>query len=373
MYRGVAAETPATDAAVAATAGQIVTYDGAPVVTYFSASSGGHTENIEDAWPGSSASPWLRGVDDPYDGAGGDPYHHWTRQLSLTAGRQAPRPPGQGQAGRDPRDPARRLAPDNVGPGHREHGQHHGHRAPSSRARSACSARGPASPRSRRRPAPPCRARCMPAATWQSSPSSSALFGHDRPHSLALRGKHRACRPGREMTVEMLAGKTWRKLGTARLGKGGTFAVRRASGGDVPHRVPRPRRAGGEGRLRASASASPLKRCLGSGDDARPATRRRRAVRALPLVLRAARFDPRLGRPAGQRAARFDQPAAADRGRPRSAGDRHVLRGRGGAVPDRAVPGLPRRPPAAAGRAGLAVRARARAVRRVRLGDRVLA
>jgi stage II sporulation protein D len=85
MYRGVSAETPATDAAVAATAGQIVTYNGAPVVTYFSSSSGGHTENIEDAWPGAAAAPWLRGVDDPYDGAGGNPYHRWTRQLSLTA------------------------------------------------------------------------------------------------------------------------------------------------------------------------------------------------------------------------------------------------------------------------------------------------
>jgi stage II sporulation protein D len=85
MYRGVAAETPSTDAAVAATAGQIVTYDGAPAVTYFFASSGGYTENIEDAWPGATADPWLRGVPDPYDGAGGDPYHHWTHQLSLTA------------------------------------------------------------------------------------------------------------------------------------------------------------------------------------------------------------------------------------------------------------------------------------------------
>jgi stage II sporulation protein D len=85
MYRGVAAETPATVAAVAATAGQIVTYNGAPAVTYFFASSGGYTENIEDAWPGATAEPWLRGVPDPYDGAGGDPYHRWTRQLSLTA------------------------------------------------------------------------------------------------------------------------------------------------------------------------------------------------------------------------------------------------------------------------------------------------
>ena len=84
MYRGVSAETPATDAAVAATSGQVVTYDGAPATTYFFASSGGHTENIEDAWPGASAAPWLRGVDDPYDGAGGDPYHHWTRRLAVT-------------------------------------------------------------------------------------------------------------------------------------------------------------------------------------------------------------------------------------------------------------------------------------------------
>ncbi len=83
MYRGVAAETPATDAAVAATSGQIVTYNGAPAVTYFFSSSGGYTENVEDAWPGATADPWLRGVPDPYDGAGGDPYHHWTRQLSL--------------------------------------------------------------------------------------------------------------------------------------------------------------------------------------------------------------------------------------------------------------------------------------------------
>ena len=85
MYTGVAAETPATDAAVAATDGQIVTYDGAPATTYFFASSGGHTENIEDVWPGASAAPWLRGVDDPYDGAGGDPYHRWTRRLGLRA------------------------------------------------------------------------------------------------------------------------------------------------------------------------------------------------------------------------------------------------------------------------------------------------
>ncbi|MEA2212036.1 MAG: hypothetical protein QOF83_1984 [Solirubrobacteraceae bacterium] len=85
MYGGVGAETPATDAAVQATRGQIVTYHGQPAVTYFFASSGGYTEDVQNAWPGSSPEPWLRGVPDPYDGAGGDPYHQWGKQLSLSA------------------------------------------------------------------------------------------------------------------------------------------------------------------------------------------------------------------------------------------------------------------------------------------------
>jgi stage II sporulation protein D len=85
MYRGVAAETPSTDAAVRATRGQVVTYNGKPVVTYFFNSSGGHTENIENVWTGARPQPWLRGVADPYDGAGGDPYHSWGRQMTPAA------------------------------------------------------------------------------------------------------------------------------------------------------------------------------------------------------------------------------------------------------------------------------------------------
>ncbi len=85
MYRGVAAETASTDAAVAATGGQVVTYAGRPVVTYFFNSSGGHTENIENVWPGSTPEPWLKGVPDPYDGAGGDPYHRWGSDLSMAS------------------------------------------------------------------------------------------------------------------------------------------------------------------------------------------------------------------------------------------------------------------------------------------------
>ncbi len=85
MYGGVAAETQSTDAAVAATRGQVVTYGGVPVVTYFFNSSGGHTENVENVWPGASPKPWLKGVADPYDNVAGDPYHHWGYDLSLSA------------------------------------------------------------------------------------------------------------------------------------------------------------------------------------------------------------------------------------------------------------------------------------------------
>jgi SpoIID/LytB domain protein len=69
VYRGAAAETPATHAAVAATAGQIVTYGGRPAITYFFASSGGMTESVQDGFPGAEPAPWLVGVTDAYEGA----------------------------------------------------------------------------------------------------------------------------------------------------------------------------------------------------------------------------------------------------------------------------------------------------------------
>ena len=67
VYRGAAAETPASNAAVEATAGQIVTYGGQPAITYFFASSGGMTENVENAFFGAAPRPWLQGVSDPYE------------------------------------------------------------------------------------------------------------------------------------------------------------------------------------------------------------------------------------------------------------------------------------------------------------------
>ena len=75
VYGGISAETPSTDAAVGATSGHVVTYRGAPVVTYFFSTSGGRTEDVENVWAGASRSPWLRSVEDPYDSA--SPRHRW--------------------------------------------------------------------------------------------------------------------------------------------------------------------------------------------------------------------------------------------------------------------------------------------------------
>jgi stage II sporulation protein D len=225
MYRGVSAETPATDAAVAATAGQIVTYNGAPVVTYFSASSGGHTENIEDAWTGANASPWLRGVDDPYDGAGGDPYHRWTRQLSVTAAAK--------QLGR-------LLKGNLVGIRVTRHGA-----SPRIMSAQVIGSKGSTTVTG---------AQIQSAfgllSTWAGFTTISGSAGQapvtgavhadndlsvitQLKRAFALVGEHTPILRGRvvpagrgdSVSVEMLAGTHWRRVGKVRLGKGGAYAV----------------------------------------------------------------------------------------------------------------------------------------------------
>lgn len=81
VYRGVAAETSTTNAAVAATAGQIVTYAGKPAITYFFASSGGETEDVQNGFPGAEAEPWLVAVNDPYETSSS----RWKIQLTFAA------------------------------------------------------------------------------------------------------------------------------------------------------------------------------------------------------------------------------------------------------------------------------------------------
>ena len=67
-YGGYDSETPASNAAVEATIGQVVTYAGTPVITYYFASSGGETESVQNAFADAPPEPYLTAVLDPYDG-----------------------------------------------------------------------------------------------------------------------------------------------------------------------------------------------------------------------------------------------------------------------------------------------------------------
>jgi SpoIID/LytB domain protein len=88
VYGGIAAETASTNEAVTATRGQVVTYEGEPVVTYFFSTSGGRTEDVENSFVGSDPKPWLKSVKDPYDDV--SPKHRWgpiRMSMSSAAGR----------------------------------------------------------------------------------------------------------------------------------------------------------------------------------------------------------------------------------------------------------------------------------------------
>jgi stage II sporulation protein D len=79
VYKGLETEAKSTHQAVESTAGQVLTYGGQPILAVFHASSGGHTENVEDIWRQSQSLPYLRGVAD-YDM--GTPNFEWTKSLS---------------------------------------------------------------------------------------------------------------------------------------------------------------------------------------------------------------------------------------------------------------------------------------------------
>src|SRR4051794_2785079 len=73
VYLGLEHERPSTNAAVDATAGQVVLYEGAVAKTFFFSTSGGRTASAEDVW--GTAVPYLVSVPDPYDGI--SPHHTW--------------------------------------------------------------------------------------------------------------------------------------------------------------------------------------------------------------------------------------------------------------------------------------------------------
>ncbi|MBM9459373.1 SpoIID/LytB domain-containing protein [Nocardioides sp. zg-536] len=74
VYRGVAVEHPAADAAIRATTGQIRTYAGKPAFTQFSSSNGG--------WTLAGSQPYLVAREDPFDRWAGNPNQQWRVVLS---------------------------------------------------------------------------------------------------------------------------------------------------------------------------------------------------------------------------------------------------------------------------------------------------
>ena len=77
VYYGVDSEGPGPTQAVRDTAGEILTYDGAPAQTFYFSSSGGRTISSLDAF--GMDLPYLVAVDDPWDSV--SPNHAWPTRL----------------------------------------------------------------------------------------------------------------------------------------------------------------------------------------------------------------------------------------------------------------------------------------------------
>ncbi|SDT15856.1 SpoIID/LytB domain protein [Nocardioides scoriae] len=76
VYGGVGSEHPLGDAAVKATAGQVLRWKGEPAFTQFSSSSGG--------WTRAGSMPYLVAKADPYDANASNPMNTWSTTLKRT-------------------------------------------------------------------------------------------------------------------------------------------------------------------------------------------------------------------------------------------------------------------------------------------------
>ena len=210
VYKGVGIETASTNAAVAATRGQVVTYDGRPVVTYFFSTSGGRTEDVENTTLGNEPKPWLKSVEDEFDSV--SPRHRWSTKLTMASADRKLRRARPGLLQGHPRDQARRVAADHEPP---RSWARAGRRRPTARRcgrGSACSTPGRTSRRSaaRRRPAD---------ADPSGGASAPRSFSFRRPKAVGvLRGT--VIGGGSRGVVQALRGGRWTDVGdvTARRG-----------------------------------------------------------------------------------------------------------------------------------------------------------
>ena len=257
VYKGVGIETAATNSAIAATRGQIVTYQGEPVVTYFFSTSGGRTESVENTNLGTEPKPWLKSVDDPYDNV--SPRHRWRIRLTKKAA-------------------ARKL-------GGLVKGSFKGIRvtrrgvSPRIMAAEVVGSRGVTAT-----DGPTLRARLGLFDTWAyftaiSGEKADGSGGTTAPRSFSflrrsagtLRGTVIGPRRGTRLRVQVRRGGAWRDVGTVRTGRGGAYRYI----GPHPGHLPRGRGRGAS----APPSASVLPRRTPSTKD-RAHARPRRAARS---------------------------------------------------------------------------------------------
>jgi SpoIID/LytB domain protein len=67
-------------AAVQATAGEVLTYEGRPILARYSSTSGGRTQANEEVFPNEGPYPYLKSVEDPHDEV--SPFHRWTSRFT---------------------------------------------------------------------------------------------------------------------------------------------------------------------------------------------------------------------------------------------------------------------------------------------------
>jgi stage II sporulation protein D len=70
VYGGVSGEDSVASRAVRETRGEIVTFEGRPILAYYSSTCGGRTASIEDSWTWRPAQPYLKSVSDSIPGGG---------------------------------------------------------------------------------------------------------------------------------------------------------------------------------------------------------------------------------------------------------------------------------------------------------------
>ncbi|MFA6948001.1 MAG: SpoIID/LytB domain-containing protein, partial [Eubacteriales bacterium] len=81
-YMGVGRVNELVRRAVSETAGMVLTYDGEPAITYYSAVTGGVTVSATEAWGGTGSYPYLKAVATPWENYAAHANGSWTAEVS---------------------------------------------------------------------------------------------------------------------------------------------------------------------------------------------------------------------------------------------------------------------------------------------------